>query len=182
MAFNINYAGAWRSAKNIHIHYAGAWRQAKEIWVHQAGAWRRVYMALRAKLTGSSLYVYALMTNNQQAFAGVEVRLDANGAMSLWKYENTNHTSQTVPGGWLEQGTSAQFEVLATSVGDPIQGHAANQWLNLGQNRHWNLTVVAEDIHVKRLGCTLTLQIRPVGGNVVASAEYPLSVSAVSEY
>jgi hypothetical protein len=82
----------------------------------------------------------------------------------------TNAGTQTGTDGgpytWLKGGLASSYEIQATLNSGTVTGDAFGSWLNLGTSRVWSLTESGIGTKLGSIG----LQIRPVGGSVVASA------------
>lgn len=99
------------------------------------------------------------------------------GATATLAIGNNGVATET-PGGsynWLTGGIPSAYEINATFTGGttPTGGDSLGSWLNLGTSRSWSLTHSGV---VSTTHSDLSLQIRPVGGSVVASATVTLQV------
>lgn len=73
---------------------------------------------------------------------------------------------------WLTGGLPANYEIFATLNSGTLNLGTTGSWLNLGTTRTWRV----QRSTVGSAVANITLQIRPVGGSVVATATIALEV------
>lgn len=88
---------------------------------------------------------------------------------------NGTGTNDLYPGEWLVSGNASDFEIMATVTSGSVSGGSAatGVWLNLGTTRFWHKVYAG----VGGQTAVILVQIRPVGGAVMASGSMTLTAT-----
>lgn len=94
---------------------------------------------------------------------------------------NTTSFGPSDIGDWVNPKTTAaaaNFEVRATLDSGSVDGSSTNTWIGLSTTRSWTVSTFGPDL---TNSATLTIEIRPIGGSVVASNTVYLEAETSSD-